>query len=131
VERDIRRPPTAGRIERNGEGCRLKEQPTPMQWIWRRVERRSRVTCRSKWAQGLSGQGRSHWTAVGLKRARYGTSRLRDQENVSYPVSLSPEGPLLGAAVPAGLGAPFLLGPGCTEGGVLLLARLLERPAVR
>jgi hypothetical protein len=46
MERDVRRSPTAARVERNGEGCRLREQPTPMQWIWRRVERRSRVTCR-------------------------------------------------------------------------------------
>lgn len=59
---------------------------------------------------------------MGLKRARYGTSRLRDQENVSYPVSLSPGS----VAVPAGLGALFLLGPGCT-GERLLLARLLEQ----
>jgi hypothetical protein len=33
MERDVRRSPTAASVERNGEGCRLREQPTPMQWI--------------------------------------------------------------------------------------------------
>lgn len=30
MERDVCRSPTAARVERNGEGCRLREQPTPM-----------------------------------------------------------------------------------------------------
>lgn len=50
VERDICRPPTAARVERNGEGCRLREQPLYPIVVWKKVERRSRVTCRLRWA---------------------------------------------------------------------------------
>lgn len=85
MERDVGRSPTAARVERgNGEGCRLREQPTPMQWIWRRVERKA-VAGDVQVEVGLELK-RSRAVTLDGGGTEKSTIQLHDQGNVSYPV---------------------------------------------
>ena len=51
MQRDVRRPPTASRVERNGEGLQAEGAANSnAMGLEKGLERRSPVTCRLRWA---------------------------------------------------------------------------------